>query len=151
MSTWLLSIVGVVSLGVLIEIIMPEGEHSKYIKGIFSLVVVFVIISPFPKLIKGESTSDFFSSESVQISQDEDSYEAIKNNYRKKVENGFDSILEEYGFEDLQFTIEYDERYILKATTVKFNNTDNYNESDFDRIKQLTEGYFGTIKIEKGV
>ena len=52
MSGWLIGIVGVVSLGVLIEVLLPEGENSKYIRGIFSIIVIFVIISPLPKLAK---------------------------------------------------------------------------------------------------
>ncbi len=51
MSAWLLSIVGVVSLGVLIELLLPEGENSKYIKGIFSVIVIFVIDEEYVYLI----------------------------------------------------------------------------------------------------
>ena len=59
MSGWLIGIVGVVSLGVLIEVLLPEGENSKYIRGIFSIIVIFVIISPLPKLAKGDYIKGF--------------------------------------------------------------------------------------------
>ncbi|MDE7208303.1 MAG: stage III sporulation protein AF [Clostridia bacterium] len=52
MSGWLIGIVGVVSLGVLIEVLLPEGENSKYIRGIFSIIVILLIIYPLPKLAK---------------------------------------------------------------------------------------------------
>lgn len=57
MSAWVLSIVGVICLGVLLEILLPEGQTSKYVKGAFSLLVIFVVIAPLPKLIK--SAPDF--------------------------------------------------------------------------------------------
>lgn len=53
-SSWLLSIAGVVCLSVLIELILPEGQMNKYIKGIFSFVIVFVIISPIPKVLNNQ-------------------------------------------------------------------------------------------------
>ncbi len=51
MNAWLLSIVGVVSLGVLLEILLADGETSKYIKGVFALAVVLVLVAPIPKFL----------------------------------------------------------------------------------------------------
>lgn len=48
---YILNIVGIVVLGVLINIILPSGVMSKYINSIFALIVVFVIISPIPGLL----------------------------------------------------------------------------------------------------
>ncbi|MCM1306723.1 MAG: stage III sporulation protein AF [Bacteroides sp.] len=52
MSAWIMSIVGVICLGVLLEIVLPEGQTAKYVKGAFSLLVVFVIAAPLPALFK---------------------------------------------------------------------------------------------------
>ena len=35
LTSWILSIVGIVLLGVLIDLILPNGEIQKYIKSIF--------------------------------------------------------------------------------------------------------------------
>ena len=62
MSAWLMSIVGVVSLGVLLEILLEDGQTSKYIKGVFAIAVVLVIVAPLPKFFNKEwSYEDFFS------------------------------------------------------------------------------------------
>lgn len=53
-----MSIVGVVALGVLLEIMIGEGETSKYIKGIFSLAVVLIIITPLPKFLMSDFDFD---------------------------------------------------------------------------------------------
>ena len=50
-SAWILSIAGIVCISVIVELIMPEGSVNKYIRSIFSFIVVLVIISPLPSLI----------------------------------------------------------------------------------------------------
>lgn len=52
MGVWIMSIVGVICLGLLLEIVLPEGQTAKYVRGAFSLLVVFVIAAPLPKLLK---------------------------------------------------------------------------------------------------
>jgi len=52
MNGWIMSITGIVLISVLVDIILPEGQTNKYIKGIVGLMVVYVIISPLPKLLK---------------------------------------------------------------------------------------------------
>ena len=66
MNAWLLSIVGVVSLGVLLEILLADGETSKYIKGVFALAVVLVLVAPIPKFMnKNFDINEFFGEEMV--------------------------------------------------------------------------------------
>ena len=52
MTAWLMGIVGVVAVGVLLEILLENTEIAKYIKGVFALALVFVIVSPLPSLFK---------------------------------------------------------------------------------------------------
>lgn len=146
MTAWLLGIVGVVSLGVLIEIIMPEGEHSKYIKGIFSLIVIFVIVSPFPKLLKGDNIDKFFKNDSVQIEIDENSYESIKNSYRQKVNENFDKALESEGFKDLEYRIAFDDEYICNVENITIMSQ-NLSDTEFEKLKEIIAETLGNIPI----
>lgn len=59
MKGWIISVVCVIILGVLMEIVLPKGKIAKYVKGIFSLVVILVIVSPLPKLFGKEWNLDF--------------------------------------------------------------------------------------------
>lgn len=52
MKEWLISIVGVVFLGVLVDIISPNGKTNNIIKCVFSLFVLIVIVTPVLKLFK---------------------------------------------------------------------------------------------------
>lgn len=58
MSVWIMSIVGVICLGILLEIMLPDGKTAKYVKGAFSLLVVFVIAAPLPNMLKKDWTLD---------------------------------------------------------------------------------------------
>lgn len=64
MNAWLLSIVGVVALGVLLEILLADGHTAKYIKGVFALAVVLVLVSPLPQFFnKDFDIGKFFGEE----------------------------------------------------------------------------------------
>lgn len=54
MTAWIMSIVGIVVIGVLIDVLTPEGESNKYVKGVYALIVVLVIASPITKAFKSE-------------------------------------------------------------------------------------------------
>ena len=54
MTAWIMSIVGVVVIGVLIDVLTPEGESNKYVKGVYALIVVLVIASPIAKALKSD-------------------------------------------------------------------------------------------------
>jgi len=63
-SSWLMSIVGIALLGVITDLMLPEGQMQKYVKAVFAFLVVFVIISPFPKLLNSNlSIEAFFGKE----------------------------------------------------------------------------------------
>lgn len=68
MSAWLLSVAGISLLSVLIDVVLPNGQTNKYIKGIIAFCMVFVIISPIPALLKSDFNLDnVFSSTTVEI------------------------------------------------------------------------------------
>ncbi|MBR2056462.1 MAG: stage III sporulation protein AF, partial [Clostridia bacterium] len=54
MSEWLLGIVGIIALGLLLEIVLPDGQITKYVRGAFSLLVIVAVIAPLPKIFGGD-------------------------------------------------------------------------------------------------
>lgn len=46
MNDWLLNIVGVIFMGLLIELISPNGKTKNFIKSIFAIILIYVIILP---------------------------------------------------------------------------------------------------------
>ena len=72
-SGWVLSIVGVVVLTTIIEIIMPNGSINKFIKGIFVLFTIFIMISPITRINIGS----LFGVNTPNLSLDEEYIEDV--------------------------------------------------------------------------
>ena len=65
-SSWLLSIAGVILLSVLAEFILPDGQINKFVRIIFSFVVLLVIILPLPKIFKNNfNLSNYLSGQTT--------------------------------------------------------------------------------------
>ena len=70
-ATWLLSIAGVCILSVLVDVILPNGQTNKFIKGIFAFCMILVIISPIPSLInKDFKFNDIIIAEDITIDKE---------------------------------------------------------------------------------
>ena len=69
MKEWIMSITGIIVFGVLLDVVLPHGKTAKYIKGIFAVLVVYVIVSPLPKLVKsGVKWAESFDETSFDFS-----------------------------------------------------------------------------------
>ena len=147
MSGWLLGIVGVVSLGVLIEVLLPDGENSKYIKGIYSIIVIFVIIAPLPKFAKGDYVKGF-SNQSENISIDEDYYKDVKQDMQNRVKNNLREKLDQEGYNDLSFDIQFDEDYVYIIDKVKVY-ADALSDSQWQSLLEFLQTVTGNAKIER--
>lgn len=70
LSAWIMSITGVICISVIVELILPNGQMNKYIKGIFSFIILLVIISPLPKLLKKDFDFDnMFGNGEIEVQQ----------------------------------------------------------------------------------
>lgn len=102
-SSWILSIAGVIILSVLTELILPEGQMNKYIKTIFSFIIVLTIIIPIPKLLKSENLKLSFYTSDIELQEDF----LYQNNINKisKLEEEITEILKEKGYEKITLSI----------------------------------------------
>jgi stage III sporulation protein AF len=96
MSEWLIGVVGIIALGLLLEILIPEGQTSKYVKGAFSLLVIFVVVSPLPKLLNGEYQLDFVDAE---YSVDRNYLVYTTSRYTSSIESDLEKVLAEQGID----------------------------------------------------
>lgn len=46
MRAWLLSVVGIVFMGIMVDVISPEGKTNTFIKSVFAIVLLYVMINP---------------------------------------------------------------------------------------------------------
>lgn len=102
-SSWIMSIVGISVLSVLIDLIMPNGQTKKYIKGVFAFIIVFIIISPLPSLINKNINIDDIFQEEVEL-QEEYIYQTNRNKL-STIENSIISELKKNGVEGVEVNI----------------------------------------------
>lgn len=106
MGSWILSLVGIITLGVLLDILIPEGQTNKYIRGIFSVITVFVIISPLPNGFKKNfNIEKLFEFENISFELDESFISGVylkSSDYR---ENSTEKILTRNGYDGAKVKI----------------------------------------------
>lgn len=104
MSNYVLSILGIVVIGIIIDVVIPSGNINKYIKSVFSIFVVSVIISPIVKFISNKNG----------IKIDYNNYELdaglVEYIFEKRVDNEeikIETYLEDEGFKEVDININF--------------------------------------------
>lgn len=94
MSGWILSIVGIAFLGAMIDIVAPTGALNKFIKSIFSVCLIFVLVGP----IKGFITTNTSNLDSISTNIGQDDNFLIKYNqslarsYEEKIKTNLEEV-----------------------------------------------------------
>ena len=93
LSNWILSIAGIICVSVIVELILPDGQMNRYIKGIFSFIIILVVIMPIPKLLnRNFDFSNIFDNSGYEIDSDYlyqvnlDKMNSVKNEIEKQIE-----------------------------------------------------------------
>lgn len=89
-SIWILSITGVVIMSVVVDLVMPNGSTSKFIKNIFAFVIIIVIISPIVSFLssKNLNLNEIFNSTTITVQED-----FISNVNRQKIDKMKEDII----------------------------------------------------------
>lgn len=56
MTAWLLSIAGIVVVGVLVELLLTDSHMSKFVRSIYGFFILLVIVTPLPGFLRGIET-----------------------------------------------------------------------------------------------
>ena len=115
MTSYILSIVGIVFLGVLVDVIMPDGEMNKYVKGVFSIIALCVILSPLPKLFGKNIDFDSALYDTTASSIDLDFLEATQKQMKNQLEITLRSRFKDSGFDNVEVDI------LSEMSNYKFN------------------------------
>ena len=71
MSKWLLSIIGVVFVGVIFDIIYPNGKTNAVCRSVFGIMAIFVIIKPVFNFVKVDHIDESYIDKNLLINIDE--------------------------------------------------------------------------------
>lgn len=100
MGAWLMKITGVIALSTLSSLLIPNGQTKKYVKGIFALITLFVLVSPLPKLLKSDFSGFPNAFDTVsELEIDETFLYGVATNAYKTQERNIEKFLKEKGIE----------------------------------------------------
>jgi len=146
-SLYLLSIVGVVILGVVIDLVLHEGSTAKYIKSLFALFVVFVIVAPLPKLINGDiDLGGLFTGSQYEIdngflnTRRLEQAEKLKSDTEKHLSaNGFSNVVVDFSLDPNTSELKILAVYVDLTNLVLAGNNVHINK--YTAIRELIKNY----------
>jgi len=141
MSKWLLSIIGVVFLGVMLDIVYPNGRTNVFCKSIFGIFIVFVLISPLIKLKENYNNINYIDSTFLNSI-----YEVQEKNLILQIENvlnnmGIEGVVVEIDSNLNNNEFEIENVYVDISNIVLSENLKNINKYEVitNKIKNITK------------
>ena len=104
MRAYLLSVFGIVLAGVILDVVLPAGSINKYIKSIYSIFVVFVLINPIFSFLKQERRF-LFTYQDYQL--DEKLMEYVYTKRTEAVSTQIANELKKSGITDVDINLKY--------------------------------------------
>lgn len=138
-SSWVLTIVGVIIITVIVEITMPDGNTNKYIKGILVIFTVFVMVSPITNLNIFESIKNSDYDIKLDDSYLGDVNSQIANEYKIIIEsklktNGYENVTVDIDLKDDE-KLEIDAVFVYLCDLVLKSNDESINI--YNNIKSI--------------
>ena len=143
MTGWIMSIVGVVVVGVLIDVLTPEGESNKYVKGIYALIVVLVIASPIAKALRSDIDFSKYFEETFET--DSAFIDGVNDDRKESDEQKITNSLNLRGYEGAQVVIfaAASNIYEIDRVNVDITLTDKTKEECEEDIRSIVKSAVG--------
>ena len=152
---WILSVLGIAILSVLVDIILPEGQMQKYIKSIFSVIVIFVIVTPFVNIDFNKIEFDKFIYNNSSSNIDDNYIQNFNQQYKESLEKTSEEYLAKNGFDKVVVEIQLNlENNYIDIENVKINienlvmNSQAVHINKYAEIKGLIANFLG-VKEDK--
>jgi len=155
-SSWILSIAGIICLSVILELILPNGQMNKYVKNIFSFVIILVIILPIPNLINNVNFNNINSINYENISLQEDYLYELNKNKLNTINNNLIFYFNEAGYAEIiiQSSLKTSENIDEIAIFVDLSNLviseNNLNKNILEIKEELNKiifNYLGDVEV----
>ena len=141
MKGYILSILGIVIVGILIDIIIPSGAINKYIKSVYSVFIVAVIVMPIVKFFN--KNKDFvIHYQDYEISDKLLNY--ISNKQVQELESRIEFELDSSGFKEIDIILKFeikDNQLFYNSCVVNLENlvieSNSQHIISYDYIKEV--------------
>ena len=129
---------------------------NKYIKGIFSFIVILVIIMPIPKLIGSNFDFSNILNYENSVNVDEDYIYQLNLNKLNLLKEDIESEINKHGYENVSVYINcniFENKMNFKSITVDLNSlviSENAEHKDITKIKKdITNIILSFIQIDE--
>ena len=139
MSKWILGVVGVVFLGVLLDLVYPNGKTNKFCKGIFAIFALLIMINPIRSLTNFDNVKfENVYVDSIHVLKSDALINQIKLNLSSQVITGVDVEIESNMLGN-EYII--DNIYVDITNIVLSENLENINKYEVitSEIEKVTE------------
>lgn len=138
-TQYLLGILAVCLMAVVVELILPENEMAKYIKGIFAFVFIFVIISPIPKILSLDFSMQDLVKTSKATKVDDNFLNMLNTSKKDELEKNVFNLLEQHGFYDVDVLITTkNDGFLMKLDKVYIDLTNSVLKKENQHINKYT-------------
>ena len=134
---------GIIVAGVFIDIIVPSGKINKYIKSIYSIFVVAVLLSP---MINFLSKNHDFTIKYKDVELNSKLIEYIHSMKSKSMETDLENYLDAEGFKNIDITLTFSsENNEFKYNSCKISlknmviETDKQHINKYEFIKTIVQ------------
>jgi stage III sporulation protein AF len=145
MTQFVITIIGISAISILIDILLPEGQTNKYIKGIFSVITLLVIVSSLINLFdKNININDLLQVDS-ELNADQETLKEIMEDKYKIMEEDTERILEMNNYKNIEIYIYYDisNPNVIKKVVIDIQNyvieNENTHINNIKSIKQIVK------------
>ena len=155
MKTWIISISAIVLLTSIFSIIIPESKIGKLVKNIFSVLVIFVIISPLVNIKNQEFSFDYLV-DSSEISLDNEYLEFINAKKVEVINNESKNRIEKLGVKNVFVNVcyKYDDYNNFSVESVEINLRNSVIISDkahIDIKEEIINEISSYLQIDKNL
>ena len=118
MSTWLLSIAGIVIIGALVEVLLSESSIQKFVRSIYAFFVLFVIAQPLPGFFR-DTVAAVETGGGIEINNE--LTQKINSQTAAAFEKNAQLALESAGYSGIIVTIDTDKQASFKIKAIYIN------------------------------
>ena len=149
MGEWILRICAISLITSIILLILPQGKMSKYIKGIFSVLIAVSIFSPFIDIDLTQFDYNY-NIEDVSIAPDEGYLRYYYQNQTNNKEINAENILANIGIFNADVIIDYyvNEQHEITINLVEINlqnavfNSNKLHKDIIEDARKIISDYF---------
>ncbi len=152
MNSYVISILGIVVLGIIIDVIVPNGTINKYIRSIYAIFIVAVILSP---LINFMKSNDKFSFNYKEYEINRNLINYIYTSKKEATENSITQALSSEGIEGVEVILNIStdlEKLTYVSCLVNLENMTNKGDkphiNSYEIITKLVKEFTG-LKSEE--